>query len=69
MLVILTNEQLLTPHQVCQTCPLADHSGQPRWVQGQLRCGRLLDATSAQQPIQYQCQMGFRVASIPDCGL
>lgn len=64
MLVILMENQLLSPHQVCQTCLLADQSGQPRWQQGQLRCGQAIRKLSEQQPDQYQCQMGFRIANI-----
>jgi hypothetical protein len=64
MLVILTENQLLSPHQVCQNCLMADQSGQPRWHQGQLRCGRALHKLAESQPDQYECQMGFRVAHI-----
>lgn len=64
MLVILTNNQLLSPQLVCQTCLLADQRGQPRWRQGELRCGRLICKTTENQPEQYQCRMGFRIANI-----
>lgn len=64
MLVILMDEQILSPACVCQTCLLADHSGQPRWRQGKLGCGRAVRKLSPQQPDQYQCEMGFRVANI-----
>ncbi len=64
MLVILTNDQLLSPQLICQTCLLADHGGQPRWRHGQLGCGHLISAGNEQQPQQYQCQMGFRVANV-----
>lgn len=64
MLVILMENQLLTPHDVCQSCLMADQSGQPRWNHGQLRCGRALQKHTAEQPDQYECQMGFRVANI-----
>lgn len=64
MLVILSGDQLLPPHQVCQSCLLADHSGQPRWHQGQLWCGHAIGKLSEKQAAQYQCQMGFRVANI-----
>lgn len=64
MLVILTNDQLLPPQLVCQTCLLADTSGQPRWRRGQLCCGQLISEGHGNQPEQYQCQMGFRVANI-----
>jgi hypothetical protein len=64
MLVILMDNQLLLPQQVCQNCLMADQRGQPRWDQGQLRCGRALNKLIASQPDQYECQMGFRIANI-----
>ena len=64
MLVIVTEEQLLPPQYVCQTCLLADHHGQPRWHQGQLCCGQLMHETTEQQAQQYKCQMGFRIANV-----
>lgn len=64
MLVILIEDQLIPPHTVCQSCLLADQSGQPRWRGGKLRCGRALNKLTEQQPEQYECQMGFRIAEI-----
>lgn len=64
MLVILVNNQVLSPRTVCQSCLLADQSGQPRWHGGQLRCGHALNKVTEQQPAQYECEMGFRVANI-----
>jgi hypothetical protein len=64
MLVIIMENQLLPTQNVCQACLMADQSGQPRWQQGQLRCGRALNKLTAEQPEQYECQMGFRVANI-----
>lgn len=64
MLVLMTDNQLLSPQQVCQTCLLANQQGQPRWHQGQLRCGQALHGVGNNQPAQYQCQMGFRVVNI-----
>lgn len=64
MLVILIDNQIITPHTVCQTCLLADQSGQPRWKGGQLRCGHAVAKPNAQQPDQYECQMGFKIANI-----
>jgi hypothetical protein len=64
MLVILMENQLIATEQVCQTCLMADQSGQPRWHQGQLRCGRALQKIVEGQPAQYECEMGFRVANI-----
>jgi hypothetical protein len=64
MLVILMDNQLISPQHVCQTCLLADQSGQPRWSGGRLRCGHALHKMAEQQPEQYECEMGFRVANI-----
>jgi len=64
MLVILIDEQILAPQHVCQSCLLADQSGKPRWRGGQLRCGQEIRKLTAQQPDQYQCLMGFRIANI-----
>ena len=65
MLVVMTASQLLAPSAVCQSCPMASQDGQPRWRQGQLRCGRLISEAHGGQPPQYECQMGFRIADIP----
>ncbi|MGJ3246441.1 MAG: hypothetical protein ACFE0I_10245 [Elainellaceae cyanobacterium] len=64
MLVILMNDQILPPQQVCYSCLMADQSGQPRWDRGRLRCGRALLKAADSQPAQFECQMGFRVANI-----
>jgi hypothetical protein len=64
MLVILMDEQILSPQQVCPSCLLADQRGQPRWRGGQLRCGNVIRKLSEQQPDQYQCLMGFRIANV-----
>ncbi|MBD1836059.1 hypothetical protein H6F74_00415 [Trichocoleus sp. FACHB-90] len=64
MLVILTDEQILSPKQVCQNCLLADSSGQPRWRKGQLGCGQSIHKLTENQPEQYECLMGFRIANI-----
>lgn len=64
MLVILMDNQLLSPQQVCQSCLLADQSGQPRWQSGKLRCGRMVHKLADTLPEQYECQMGFRIANI-----
>jgi hypothetical protein len=66
MLVILVENQLLSPQQVCQSCLMADQSGQPRWHQGRLGCGRVLNKLADELPEQYECQMGFRIANIHD---
>ncbi|MDY6782949.1 MAG: hypothetical protein SW833_10445 [Cyanobacteriota bacterium] len=65
MLVILTDEQILSPKQVCQGCLLASHSGLPRWDNGKLGCGQSVDHHKHQNaPPQYECQMGFRLANV-----
>ena len=66
MLVILTNKQVLSVNQVCPGCLMADRAGSPRWHQGKLGCGRLLDnnKTPNGQAKVYQCQMGFRVTEV-----
>jgi hypothetical protein len=64
MLVILMDNQLLPPASVCPTCLMADQGGQPRWHNGRLQCGRQLQSRVQQGPVQYECQMGFRVAEI-----
>lgn len=64
MLVIVMDNQLVAPQAVCQSCLMADQRGQPRWNHGELRCGRLLSRLTEEQPTQYECQMGFRIANI-----
>ncbi len=77
MLVVLTEQQVLSPRQVCQGCLLADRSGLPRWHQGRLSCALAAErgtsscshrpgTTSSQaQPLKlFQCQMGFQLADI-----
>jgi hypothetical protein len=64
MLVLLTDRQVLSTKAVCSGCLMADQSGQPRWQQGQLRCGHALSRLDSHEPTQYECQMGFRVANI-----
>lgn len=64
MLVILMDNQIIPPQTVCQTCLMADQSGQPRWRGGQLRCGHAVRKMVAEQPEQFECAMGFRVANI-----
>ncbi|MDE5081536.1 MAG: hypothetical protein O4803_06570 [Trichodesmium sp. St15_bin1_1] len=64
MLVILMENQLIASQRVCQGCLLADQSGQPRWKSGQLSCGHPVPKITDTQPDQYECEMGFRIASI-----
>ena len=64
MLVVITDEQLLSAHQICHGCLLADNAGLPRWREGKLGCGQLMCKSEHNQPTVYQCQMGFRIANI-----
>ncbi len=67
MLVVVINDRILAPQQVCQACLLADRDGQPRWQPGKLRCGKLVHNVTCcaePQPDAYQCQMGFRLVDI-----
>lgn len=66
MLLMVMDNQLLSPQSVCTGCLLADQSGQPRWHQGQLRCGHPVAVRKfcEEQPTQYECHMGFRLVSI-----
>ena len=64
MLVVVMDNQLVSPESICHSCLMADRAGQPRWRNGSLSCGRALSQTSPEQPQQYECQMGFRIAKI-----
>ncbi len=64
MLVVMMNDQLLSPAAICQSCLMANQQGQPRFHHGHLTCGRRLLTSHDNQPAQYECQMGFRIANI-----
>jgi hypothetical protein len=64
MLVILTDEQIISTQQVCSSCLLADRHGSPRWNQGKLSCGHSLGKAANNRPNLYECQMGFLLANI-----
>lgn len=65
MLVVMMDGYLLKPQTICQGCVLANHQGLPRVDQGHLTCGRLLEGGGPQEVApQYECQMGFRIASV-----
>lgn len=66
MLVIVTDEHLLSPRQVCQSCCLADRTGQPRLHGDKLCCGNAVQRSSLELPPQYECCMGFRLVNIGD---
>jgi hypothetical protein len=64
MLVVVMDNQLFPLGQVCQGCLMADQRGQPRWAQGQLRCGRTLGKIAENVPEQFECEMGFRITQV-----
>lgn len=64
MLIMLTDNQLLSPEQVCPNCLWADGQGQPRWDKDQLRCGAPIGCSGDRICKQFRCQMGFRLAQI-----
>lgn len=64
MLVILTDQQVISPKQVCQGCLLANTSGLPRWQNGKLGCGNALSQVERTHPAVYECKMGFRLTNI-----
>ncbi|MGB3787768.1 MAG: hypothetical protein WA949_07140 [Phormidesmis sp.] len=57
---------MVKPQTVCCSCPMASQSGLPRWNQGRLRCGQLVEKPLEERPPQYECTMGFRVAQLSD---
>ncbi len=61
MVVIISDEQILSARQVCQNCLMADRGGLPRWRYGKLYCGTLVHKSAQKQATVYECQMGFRV--------
>ncbi len=66
MLVILTQNHILPSQSVCQSCLLADRQGQPRWQEGQLRCGAPVCSGSDGSCQQFRCQMGFFLVHVSD---
>lgn len=70
MLMIMTDNQLLSPQFVCHDCVLANQDGLPRWSHGKLGCGQpggaiaKDEARSRPTPRLYRCHMGFQVAQI-----
>ena len=68
MFVVIINDRILAPQQVCQDCVLAGHDGQPRLRQGKLCCAQLIcnlnHCSSEPQPTAYHCQMGFKLVEI-----
>lgn len=73
MVVILTEQQVLSTKQVCSSCLMADSGGLPRWRKGKLCCGHLVENSISDRletsphrdrPKIYECEMGFRVTNI-----
>ena len=70
MLVILTEDQVLSTDMVCKNCLLADKTGHPRWKHGSLGCGKTRRSSDQgrqsqnSSPNEYQCQMGFRLTQV-----
>ena len=64
MLVIIAEDGLLSPGQVCCGCLMADRGGQPRWQDGKLRCGQLVRQAAGSKPECFECVMGFTLAHL-----
>ncbi len=64
MLVMLIEDKILPPQQVCQSCLLADTGGKPRWRQGKLCCGNFVGQLTDQHPEEYECMMGFCILKV-----
>ncbi|MFM2313686.1 MAG: hypothetical protein RLZZ04_2962 [Cyanobacteriota bacterium] len=62
MIVMIVDQQILSPKQVCQNCLMSDQSGLPRWRDSKLGCSKLPPQQTSRQAQVYQCQMGFNVA-------
>ncbi|MEN9519466.1 MAG: hypothetical protein RLZZ381_2054 [Cyanobacteriota bacterium] len=41
MIVMIVDQQILSPKQVCQNCLMSDQSGLPRWHGSKLGCGKM----------------------------
>jgi hypothetical protein len=61
MIVMIADQQILSPQQVCQNCLLSDQSGLPRWRDSKLGCSKTPLRQTSKQIQVYQCQMGFNV--------
>ncbi|MFB2917274.1 MULTISPECIES: hypothetical protein [Aerosakkonema] len=53
-LVMLLRDQMLPPQILCSTCLMASQQGQPRWQDGQLRCGRPVHNPS-NNAVEFRC--------------
>ncbi|MCS7030561.1 MAG: hypothetical protein NZL92_03375 [Gloeomargarita sp. SKYG116] len=61
---IILSDQVLEPEVVCQSCLLASQMGTPRWSGGRLGCGHPAQRGEAQEPLAFECAMGFRVVAL-----
>ena len=64
MIVMITDEQILSADRVCQNCLMADRSGLPRWRGNRLGCGKAIQTSAPEQAKIYRCQMGFNVTQV-----
>ncbi len=67
MWVVVMDEQVISPKQVCQHCLMADQSGHPRGNQERLRCARQSQRRMAEDPSPnhlVECEMGFTLAHV-----
>lgn len=74
MVVLLTEQGILSPRQVCPGCILASDQGLPRFRGGHLSCGSSAAAEVKVTPTDLgrsdaatgqDCPMGFRVVDVP----
>ncbi|MEY2834017.1 MAG: hypothetical protein RLZZ574_3277 [Cyanobacteriota bacterium] len=70
MIVMIVDQQILSPKQVCQNCLMSNQSGLPRWHDSKLGCGKKRShsgggassqPTTSKQAQVYECQMGFNL--------
>jgi hypothetical protein len=69
MIVMIVDQQILSPKQVCQNCLMSNQSGLPRWHDSKLGCGKkrshsgggALSQPTSKQAQVYECQMGFNL--------
>ena len=64
MIVMIVEQQILSPQPICQGCLMSDKSGLPRWQNSKLRCGKIMTLKVSTQAQIYECQMGFNVTWI-----
>ena len=64
MLVIFTDEQIMSPEKICPGCLLANSDGLPRWYQSKLSCGKCVGQLPDSGSPIYECHMGFKIANL-----